>query len=571
MLLLLAFPVAGQNVNRDTVNYVADTICFGDPYSINGIPVTYDAPGLLFDTITDDSVFYLQLLVAPTYDVTIEDTICFGDIYDNNGFLLDSLPVGLYTETVSLQSQFGCDSIVNLALMVNPLSDTLLYDTICHGRDYQLHGFDITKPDIGTFQYTQTVPNIYGCDSIITLELNIYDAGIDSLLFDTICEGEDYVINGFNYIRPTAGVIHDSLLRYTAEGCDSMVYLTLTVHPRFDIYISAGVCDGEDYTENGFEIIQPSVGVHQDTLFFNTYLGCDSILYLDLTVNPKYNTAFEEEICYGENFNGHGFYFEKPDVGEHLDTLFLYTVYGCDSIISIKLEVHELYDTLVYDTICYGEDYHNHGIDIINPGVGTTFSSITQSSIHGCDSVVNLELEVFPVYDFGDSKIEGYQNTYAMTNVQTGKYEYSIHAIEYCDEYHWEVVDNDDWVVESDGTKCTLYVTSAGVYDLKVSAWNRCDTTYKTLSISSVFFGVDENQAIEANLFPNPAKNTIMVESEMITGIKIMGLLGQIERVAEYDSVEQAVLDVSDLPAGVHIVFVETKKGNAYKQIVVEK
>ena len=76
---------------------------------------------------------------------------------------------------------------------------------------------------------------------------------------------------------------------------------------------------------------------------------------------------------------------------------------------------------------------------------------------------------------------------------------------------------------------------------------------------------------IEASLFPNPTKNTITVKSEMITGIKITGLLGQMEKVAEYDSEEQVVLDVSDLPAGMHIVFVETKKGNAYKQIIVEK
>lgn len=574
MLLLLAFPVYGQNVNRDPVTYnLLDTICLGDPYLINSTTLTPDTAGIWEYTIpiTEDSVVNLQLTVNPTYDITINDTICFGEPYEWGGTVLDSIPVGEYNDTLYLQSQLGCDSTVYLALIINPLSDTLLYDTICHGKDYQLHGFNITKPDIGTFQYTQTVPNQYGCDSIITLELNIYDAGIDSLLFDTICEGESYLINGFNFENPAAGVIYDSLLTSTAEGCDSMVYLTLTIHPRFDIYISASVCDGEDYTENGFNIIQPAVGTYLDTLFFNTYLGCDSILYLDLAVNPNYDTNFNEEICYGENFNGHGFYFERPAVGEHFDTLFLNTIYGCDSIVSIKLKVHELFETPVYDTICHGENYQLHGFDIINPEVGTLNTSITLPSIHGCDSVINLTLEVLPVFDFGDSRIEGYQNTYAMTNVQTGKYEYSIRPIEYCDEYHWEVVDNDKWVVVPDGTKCTLYVTSAGNYDLKVSAWNRCDTTFKTLRITSVFFGVDENSMIEASLFPNPTKNTITVKSEMITGIKITGLLGQMEKVAEYDSEEQVVLDVSDLPAGMHIVFVETKKGNAYKQIIVEK
>ena len=154
-----------------------------------------------------------------------------------------------------------------------------------------------------------------------------------------ICQGETYTENGFNVSE--AGVYTQNL--QTINGCDSIVTLTLTVNPVATTNLNAAICQGETYTENGFNVSE--AGVYTQNL--QTINGCDSIVTLTLTVNPVYSFTIDATINQGETYHGNGF--EVSEAGTYTQNL--QTVNGCDSVIVLNLTVNSSLGDVVANTI----------------------------------------------------------------------------------------------------------------------------------------------------------------------------------------------------------------------------
>lgn len=565
-------------VNPKNYTFLMPQICEGSDYVSNGFNIIQPAAGMVYDTLflsNDygcDSTVYLALTVNPAYNTYFTDSICYGEDYINHGFTILHPEVGVIEESYVLPTIDGCDSTIFLTLTVNPVYDTLINAQICHGESYEENGFSFIDPEVGVYFDTLFLNSIYGCDSVVSLQLAVNPV-YDTLFVDEICHGEDYTLHGFNVIQPAIGTYNETLYLTTVNGCDSLVYLDLTINPDYKLYFEGELCYGENYVENGFNIIKPAVGVHNDSIILSTVHGCDSIMYLTLTVHPVYETWYEAEICSGEDYVGHGFEFIHPTVGLHRDTLFYETVHGCDSLICMKLRVWPLFNIQINETICHGESYNENGFNIINPPVGVTRDTLFLSSIHGCDSIVRLALNVLPIFDFGDSKIVGQHNAYVSTNLQTGRYKYVIDPIQYCNEYHWELTGADDWVVEPHGNICYVVVTTPGTCTLNVYAENACSYTEpnNVFTITGTFYGVDEYEMLEADVYPNPTKDVIMIESEGIVKTTVLGLHGQIMRIDKFEGEDKVRIDVGDLPRGSYILLIETNSGRIFKNIVIDR
>ena len=176
-----------------------------------------------------------------------------------------------------------------------------------------------------------------------------------------------------------------------SNGCDSVVTMTLTVSPTYNTPVSAAICQGESYSFGGHSLT--SGGVYYDTL--QSQAGCDSVITLTLTVNPTYAVPDTRTICAGElPYTWNGVTFEAAGT----QTVTLPTVHNCDSVVTMTLNVNPEYTTPLSAVICQGESYSFAGQNLT---VGGVYRDSLQT-VSGCDSVVVLTLTVNPTYAVTD-------------------------------------------------------------------------------------------------------------------------------------------------------------------------
>ena len=166
------------------------------------------------------------------------------------------------------------------------------------------------------------------CDgSIIVVDRSVtpYNVGNEDDMVDTTLsvwdfgDGSDAVVGGrVRHVYANPGEYQITLRTSAANGeCYAEGSRTVKIRDNFDTIIYATICDNEVYTENGFNETEAGTYVHT----YQSVLGCDSIITLELTVNPSYN-----EVTFDTIFTDTG-----------VDTTYyeierLQTVNGCDSI-----------------------------------------------------------------------------------------------------------------------------------------------------------------------------------------------------------------------------------------------
>ena len=311
--------------------------------------------------------------------------ICQGDSYSFHGQLLTD--AGTYSDT--LTSAGGCDSVVTLFLTVNPVYNIALVEEICQGESVAFAGLTITESGV----YTDSLQSMKGCDSVVTLTVTVqpvYNVTVSHVM----CQGESFDFNG--EILTESGAYVDTLP--TIHGCDSVITLTLTVNPVYNTPITHVMCQGESYDFFGNTLTE--TGIYVDTL--QTINGCDSVITLTLTVNPVYNTPIAHVMCEGESFD----FFGQTLTAAGTYTHTLQTVNGCDSVITLALTVNPVYNTPIMHVMCQGDSYNFFGNTLTESGVYVD----TLQTVNGCDSVITLTLTVNPVdsTEFTETACEEY-------------------------------------------------------------------------------------------------------------------------------------------------------------------
>ena len=358
--------------HRDTL--IEAHICVGETFSAGG--QLFTASGSysidLNSSLGCDSTITLELTVHNPFDTTIVAEICEGE----------SISVGSQTYSTSgvfvqmHTTVFGCDSAIIVDLTVHPIFDFTLNQTICEGSSVTISTNTYTES--GT--YTETLNTVHGCDSIIILNLQVLN-GVPIELEATICAGESFLFGGQSI--STSGIYRDTLL--SSSSCDSIVELTLIVADTNLVDMDIYLCEGETFDFNGTPITIG--GTFLDTL--QNINGCDSIIHLDVTITPIYETAVNVEICEDELYDFNGV--TLSSAGIYTDTLA--SVDNCDSIITLTLTVYPVPFTMFIVQICDGDSYDFLGTNLNQSG---TYSD-TLLSTHNCDSIITLNLIVNPV------------------------------------------------------------------------------------------------------------------------------------------------------------------------------
>jgi len=215
--------------------------------------------------VTDQVV----VTVKPKRFSTVDATVCQGGSYTVGGQTFSS--AGQHQAIV--QAANGCDSVITLNLSYHPILNGTINQSICQGGSYTFFGQTISNAGV----YSQTLQNAAGCDSMVTLNLTMNPV-LSSTQNVAICPGSSHSF--FGQTLTNAGNYSQSL--QTATGCDSIVYLNLTIKPTTSSTITHAMCQGLSYNFNGQTIT--AAGNYSATLVGSN--GCDSVVTLLMTIYP---------------------------------------------------------------------------------------------------------------------------------------------------------------------------------------------------------------------------------------------------------------------------------------------
>ncbi|MBQ6776704.1 MAG: fibronectin type III domain-containing protein [Paludibacteraceae bacterium] len=135
------------------------------------------------------------------------------------------------TIVVTLTTYIGinnaCDSVrTDTIVAVNILPEHSVFNmTTCPEMPINFGGewFNEDTTYIGVY------PNFAGCDSTSTLYLKVWPEIPDTYRHDSICSDSSIVVNGLRYNTPFENKL---IVMKSEHGCDSALYLTLTVNQR---------------------------------------------------------------------------------------------------------------------------------------------------------------------------------------------------------------------------------------------------------------------------------------------------------------------------------------------------
>ena len=488
----------------DTVQFFRDTIWKVDPTTITGKPVQgrdYNMQVTIFNDTTNDmsrgliqyglgpmtvtrsyissggcdSLSTLKLFVCEPHHARIDTVVCedntkfldFGEFFKQYK-LTNTWPKGENVLYDTLRAKDcmrgpeyrefrphcpdfnGCDSVLELHLTVKTvvknnvtenhcMSNGSIYEWREKGSDRLIHTFSadtMKKDSVYIFKdYVQYVncencPE-GGCDSVRnTLRLQwVSDAG--QTHEQHVCQGDKFKYTNMDFTTTfdsngklcntpyeVVGTVHvygvvDGVRVTLCEFEDRVTFWIDTVYKDQMTYDT--ICWDPQNTHQTYSwynhpkfqnipIIGPGVVMKIDTM--KTGCGCDSICVLRLRVGQPYEVPTVAEICddgsftwqdtlfYGKNYKG-----DKPVKSKLITTSYssrrdTVSQYGCDSILTLDLTLYPTYVAERKDTaICANETYNFYGTLYNTPQnpwtPGQTYPlGIHATSIHGCDSAV---------------------------------------------------------------------------------------------------------------------------------------------------------------------------------------
>lgn len=208
-----------------------------DKYAGKNIRVAFYMENLGGETTTKGSGLFtlldnVRMNCTETFAET--DNACVGSDYEGNGFSIkaEDLPVAGADSTYerfAKNAAEGCDSIIALTITTRTASENRIeYDTICNGEVYEFGGQELTKANPEGTPYKLLGENMYGCDSIVYLYLTV--APSDTLKVEPIEIRADqlpYAVDEFFTVPADASVGEFEQVVKT-DGCQFNLY-TITI------------------------------------------------------------------------------------------------------------------------------------------------------------------------------------------------------------------------------------------------------------------------------------------------------------------------------------------------------
>lgn len=156
--------------------------------------------------------------------------------------------------------------------------------------------------------YSDHFTNFAGCDSVSTLYLKVHPVPEEKHIHEAICSDQAVIINGVRYNQPLDDY---PIMLKTVNGCDSAIYLTLTVNTRLEATIPqpAYACadDGQFYISYDIHAgvydsleIRFSTPELRDTMIYDRNVNSIAIPYPETITPGQYMASlYFYQFCCG--------------------------------------------------------------------------------------------------------------------------------------------------------------------------------------------------------------------------------------------------------------------------------
>ncbi len=236
----------------------------------------------------------LQVSQAPVADTTIQANICSGQTYNLNGTTFAR--TGNYLQTLPDAAQFGCDSLLTLQLNVIDTSRQTLTFGLCREETLTINNISYTLPGTYTQFFERKAQS--GCDSLLKIVVNPLEWGT-RILFDTLCEGDTALF--FNTIVTLSGIQTRRFTAAAVNGCDSILSVHYFFKPKQRASLDTVLYETDILILNGSRYEKP--GTYTQVFSGKAQNGCDSVLQIQLSFNgePCQDSLYAEKVlCYGD-------------------------------------------------------------------------------------------------------------------------------------------------------------------------------------------------------------------------------------------------------------------------------
>ncbi len=350
------------SISKSNRSLTTQTSC--DSYLWNG--TTYSQSGT-YEFLTQnatgcDSIATIQLTINPSTHLTTTITTCDSLMWNNKVYKQSG------TYQYATLNTLGCDSITTLNLIIQPSHNIRIQQTACNS--YTWNGTTYTQSE--TYIYKTISSN--GCDSIITLDLNIIPSSIKDTSI-TICDSIVFLNKTLNANGNYIFTLQNTL------GCDSVINLNLNINSQY-FKSNVSTCGSYEWNVNGTTYDSSGIYVSK----YTNRSACDSTYQLDLTIYKNYEIKEKAEVC-----NEYLWPVNKVLYTESGDYIYpLKTNQGCDSIIKLNLLVNPEFQHT--DTVITTDAYTWPVNQKTYPTSGT-YKEFYQTK-NGCDSIHLLLLSI---------------------------------------------------------------------------------------------------------------------------------------------------------------------------------
>jgi len=296
---------------------------------------------------------------------------------------------GTYRDTLHVEDNTIPDTIFSLVLRVKLYDRKPMESVLIYPTQtiYSWRKKDWPVVDGAIYQDTVQVPDWLDADTIYSLKMTLKQFYLMATHHANVCVTTlPYQWRGRDY--NTDGIYHDTVR--TALLKDTVYTLKLTTGKPSEQFFSFRICQGEKVEFQGKTYTKEGI----DTIYLKSSFGCDSIYVVDVRVGKKTLITTENQICEGDTYTWYKQSTGRDTIltqsGYYYDSL-VSTASGCDSILCLHLTVNRPKYINENKRICEHElPYLWHGYSFNQTGV--YYDTIRRSS--PCDSIACLTLTV---------------------------------------------------------------------------------------------------------------------------------------------------------------------------------